>query len=146
MKHVGEREKRPTRGGAWRWRAALYACVPAAAALVLYTFDPATPGLFPPCPFPALTGLNCPGCGTLRGLHQLMHGNLAAAFRLNPLMVVTLPPVAYAAASRSLADAGRPMLPRPNFSAGWYWFYAGRSVLGLPEYALLPSRALQGLF
>lgn len=125
MNHDGERAKGLIRVNARRWRAALHVCVAAAAAFMLYNFDPATSELFPPCPFHALTGLNCPGCGTLRGLHQLMHGNPAAAFRLNPLMVVTLPLVLYAVAVRVLADAWRPTLPQPNFRAAWYWFYLG---------------------
>ncbi len=45
----------------------------------------------PPCPVHVLTGWNCPGCGTTRALHQLAHGHLWAAFRLNPLTFVMLP-------------------------------------------------------
>lgn len=57
----------------------------------LYVLDPATNALFPRCPFHALTGWLCPGCGSQRALHQLLHLNIAAAFALNPLMVVALP-------------------------------------------------------
>ena len=39
---------------------------------VLYTFDPRNPGTYPICPFLGLTGFHCPGCGTLRALHQLL--------------------------------------------------------------------------
>ena len=35
-----------------------------------------------------LTGLYCPICGTTRALHELAHGNLIAAFRLNALVVL----------------------------------------------------------
>lgn len=62
--------------------------------LVLFLFNPANPAdqsFFPKCPFRMVTGFLCPGCGTLRGLHQLLHGDPLAAFKLNPLMVVTLP-------------------------------------------------------
>lgn len=62
----------------------------------LYAADPATVSFFPVCPFHAATGLHCPGCGTLRGLHQLLHGNLFAALDLNALMVVALPFIGYA--------------------------------------------------
>lgn len=62
---------------------------------VLYRWNPATAGFYPPCPFFTLTGWYCPGCGSLRALHQLLHGNLAAAFDLNPLLVLVLPFVAY---------------------------------------------------
>lgn len=71
----------------------------AAGATVLFLFDPTAYAFYPPCPFHALTGLWCPGCGTTRALHELLRGDLAAAFGLNPLMVVALPYLGYSAAS-----------------------------------------------
>lgn len=62
----------------------------------LFVFDPVTSGLFVPCPFHALTGLYCPGCGTTRALHQLVHGNLSRAFGYNPLAILSLPFLLYA--------------------------------------------------
>lgn len=62
-----------------------------AALAVLYFFDPAHNSFYPICPFHALTGLWCPGCGTLRALHQLTHGNFAAAWRFNPIVMLLLP-------------------------------------------------------
>ncbi|MGE0879047.1 MAG: DUF2752 domain-containing protein [Acidimicrobiia bacterium] len=58
--------------------------------------DPAKGGVFPACPFHAATGLWCPGCGSLRGIHDLLHGNVAAALSSNALLVVTLPLIAWA--------------------------------------------------
>jgi hypothetical protein len=62
-----------------------------AAAILIYRTDPAHGHIFPPCPLRALTGLYCPGCGSLRALHQLLHGNLHCALALNPLMVISIP-------------------------------------------------------
>ncbi len=62
-----------------------------AAGAVLYFFDPETAGFYPVCAVHQLTGLQCPGCGSLRALHQLTHGNIAQAWRLNPLLVALLP-------------------------------------------------------
>ena len=62
---------------------------------VLYTFDPRNPGTYPICPFLGLTGFHCPGCGTLRALHQLLHGNVVAALGYNPLTFLSLPFIAY---------------------------------------------------
>jgi hypothetical protein len=62
-----------------------------AAGVVLYLFDPETAGFYPVCALHKLTGLQCPGCGTLRALHQLAHGNIAGAWRFNPLLVALLP-------------------------------------------------------
>lgn len=60
----------------------------AAVAAVLYFFPPEQARFFPRCVFQSLTGLQCPGCGGLRASHQLLHGNLAAAWQLNPLVVL----------------------------------------------------------
>ena len=79
-----------------RWIVAMTFSALALAALALYLHDPATSRILPPCPFRWATGLLCPGCGSLRGLHQLLHSDPAAAFRLNPLMVLTLPLLAVA--------------------------------------------------
>lgn len=54
------------------------------------TVDPNEPGLYPTCPVLALSGLYCPGCGSLRALHALAHGDLVTALERNPLFVVAL--------------------------------------------------------
>jgi hypothetical protein len=63
----------------------------------LFFFDPARSTFYPGCMFRHLTGWLCPGCGGLRATHQLLHGNVGAAFRLNPLVVLVLPVFAFAA-------------------------------------------------
>src|SRR4030095_2188 len=57
----------------------------------LFVFEPGKSGFFPPCPFRLLTGFTCPGCGTTRALHQILHGHFAAAFMLNPLLLLAIP-------------------------------------------------------
>lgn len=71
-------------------------------AAVLYVFDPREPGTYPVCPFLGLTGYHCPGCGTLRALHQLLHGNPIAALGYNLLTVLSLPFLAYAFAAGAM--------------------------------------------
>lgn len=61
---------------------------------IYYFFNPATT-FFIPCPFHYTTGLFCPGCGSQRAIHLLLHGNVFGAFRFNPLMVLTLPLLVY---------------------------------------------------
>jgi hypothetical protein len=63
----------------------------AAGGMVLYCFDPSGYHFYPVCFFHRTTGLLCPGCGGLRGLHQLLHGHVEAAFRFNPMLVVAAP-------------------------------------------------------
>ena len=59
--------------------------------LLLYVFPPAETRFYPRCIFHAVTGLECPGCGSLRAAHSVLHGDFAAAFRFNPLPFVLLP-------------------------------------------------------
>jgi len=61
------------------------------ALLVVYFVDPSRSPLFLPCPVHRATGLYCPGCGSTRALHNLLHGDLSGAMAKNPLMVVSIP-------------------------------------------------------
>jgi Protein of unknown function (DUF2752) len=60
-------------------------------AIYVFFYEPGKTGFFPPCPFRLLTGLQCPGCGVTRALHQIVHGNFVAAFMLNPLFLISIP-------------------------------------------------------
>lgn len=103
--------------------AALVAVLLAAAA-ILYGLEPAGSVLLPPCPFKVLTGLACPGCGSVRAVHQLLHGNLTAALNLNALAVALFPLVGFdlvSLAAGALLDRRPPRI----FEAG----RAGRIVL-----------------
>jgi hypothetical protein len=84
----------------------------AAGFLLLYFVDPARSRLLPVCPTYLLTGIYCPGCGTTRMLHSLLHLRLVEAFDHNVLMVFLLPVVLYAGLAAYLAFVfGRPLLP-----------------------------------
>lgn len=61
------------------------------AALVLFWCEPGAYTFYPVCAFHKITGLLCPGCGSLRALHQLLHGHFLTALRFNPLLVTGLP-------------------------------------------------------
>ena len=87
----------------------------------LYHFDPATTEVFPVCPFRYFTGCYCPGCGSLRALHQLLQGNLAAALGYNFLMVLTLPFVLYWIASQARVLWSGQSLPMRFIPARWIW-------------------------
>ena len=58
---------------------------------ILFLFDPARHAFYPRCQFHAMTGLYCPGCGSLRAAHQLLHGHIGAALRFNALLVMAVP-------------------------------------------------------
>jgi len=52
--------------------------------------DPNAAGHYPTCPFLAVTGWYCPGCGALRAVHALGHGHLMTALARNPFTVVVV--------------------------------------------------------
>jgi hypothetical protein len=91
----------------------------AVAVVMLRVFDPATSWIFPPCPVRYLTGWYCPGCGSLRAIHHLLHGNLHAAWAMNPLTVVLLPFLTYGLASLALFEIRGEGLPQPVLRAAW---------------------------
>ena len=90
-------------------------------AALLYRFNPVEHAFYPRCMFHVVTGLDCPGCGGLRAAHQLLHGNIRAAFQLNPLAVMLLPVM---------------------LVGGLYWLIARRS----PASAVLRKPGVLGMF
>lgn len=108
------------RGQALGILAALLALVLIVGAGLLYHFDPARYGFYPRCQFHTLTGLACPGCGGLRALHALLHGELVAAFRFNSLFVAGLPVAGVLAVAWFLRKRRDPTARFP-WSAGWAW-------------------------
>jgi hypothetical protein len=74
--------------GLWLW---LLAGIAALGMATLYLFDPSRFSFYPTCTLYRTTGILCPGCGSLRAMHQLLHGHLAEALRFNALLVCSLP-------------------------------------------------------
>ncbi|MGV1009996.1 MAG: DUF2752 domain-containing protein [Dermatophilaceae bacterium] len=64
-----------------RWTTAALAAV---ATAYVWAVDPNQPGHYLPCPTYLLTGTYCPGCGGLRSMHALLHGDLATSLERNP--------------------------------------------------------------
>jgi hypothetical protein len=81
-----------------RWRGVrtpvLVAGVLLAGSVALHLRDPHRSGSYGFCPWLALTGTYCPGCGGLRAVNDLTHGNVLAAASSNLLFVASLPFVA----------------------------------------------------
>ena len=59
--------------------------------IVYSTFNPANNPIFPKCPFLVLTGFKCPGCGSQRAIHCLLHLDIIGAVKFNFMLVVSLP-------------------------------------------------------
>lgn len=66
-------------------------------------FDPETTP-FPKCPFFWATGLKCPGCGSQRALHQLLHLRVGAAFGYNACLVLFIPVLLFLFSAEFLRD------------------------------------------
>jgi Protein of unknown function (DUF2752) len=62
-----------------------------AGASMLLRFSPQEYSFYPRCPFYALTGHYCPGCGATRAIAELLHGHVAAALHFNAAVTLLLP-------------------------------------------------------
>ncbi|WP_042367060.1 DUF2752 domain-containing protein [Streptacidiphilus neutrinimicus] len=89
----------------------------AAATAYVGAVDPNRPGHYPGCPFLALTGWWCPGCGGLRAVHALTRGELRVALHDNVLVVALC-----------------------GFTVSFWALWALRSLRGRPRPALRLSR------
>jgi hypothetical protein len=94
-----------------RGRAATLAAGALAGCALLAVVDPNAPGRYPLCPTKALFGLDCPACGTLRGLHSLTRGRLLEALDHNLLLLVAVPIMAWAWVGLVARALGRPWTP-----------------------------------
>lgn len=81
-----------------RWRTILILSAIVILILIYGLFDPSA-NFFPRCIFKSLTGLDCPGCGSQRALHALLHADIIAAWRFNAMLVLAIPPLAVMAAA-----------------------------------------------
>ena len=66
-------------------------CGSLTAGILLFLHDPSSTSFFVPCLFRQLTGFYCAGCGSLRALHHILHGDIPRAWKMNPLLVAFLP-------------------------------------------------------
>ena len=120
-------------------------------AALLHQLNPAT-SLLPRCVFHVVTSLHCPGCGSTRALHALLHGDVAAAVRFNPLTLPALAALGYAYARWSWGVLTR--RPGEHFGArvrgsvlfalaiGIAVFWIARNVPVYPLTLLAPPAAL----
>jgi hypothetical protein len=56
-------------------------------AVVFFVLDPVKHSIFPNCMFHSLTGAYCPGCGSQRALHSLLHFDIAGVVSYNFLFL-----------------------------------------------------------
>ena len=107
---------------------------------VAYTglIDPHRPGSpFLPCPFRVVTGWNCPACGGLRMVHDLLHGDLASAVTDNVFLLVGLPLLALWILLRR--RQGRPVFTLPSIVVIAVTTIAWTVARNAPGFPLVPT-------
>lgn len=99
-----------------RKRTVAAAAIVAVAALCAYYYavDPAS-SPSPRCMLRLLTGYDCPGCGSQRALHALLHGRVGDAWDYNPAVFFAVPLAAAYFAIDRLPPGLRRLLRRPAF-------------------------------
>lgn len=63
----------------------------AAVLIFLGVVDPVESKWVPHCLFKFATGYDCPGCGSQRAIHAMLHGRMADAWNYNALLLIALP-------------------------------------------------------
>lgn len=69
----------------------MVAIVLALAILCIYFYFDPSDNFFPRCVFLSLTGLECPGCGSQRAIHALLHGDIVAVWHFNAALFLFIP-------------------------------------------------------
>jgi hypothetical protein len=126
-----------------RSRGGLYAALGSGALLAgalgyVRLVDPHKPdAIFPVCPFRLLTGWNCPACGGLRMIHDVLHGDLAAAITDNVFLLVGIPALAGWILLRRRRE--KPLLPIPVAATFIIATLVWTVVRNLPGFPLVPT-------
>lgn len=109
------------------------------ALIVVYAiFDPSGSVLFPKCFFYQITGWQCPGCGSQRMFHALLHGDIASAWHYNAYLFCLLPVILFLL-WLELTRKKRPQLYRRVYSMPVIWtfivltltWFVARNLLGI---------------
>lgn len=105
-----------------RWTApATLAAIAAAGAVAVLIRDPHQAHAWGACPVNAITGGFCPGCGSMRGVHDLLVGQPIEAIGHNLLLFPALAWLGWWWVSQVLAASGH-RLPGPPSSARFCWW------------------------
>ncbi len=105
---------------------------------IYFVFNPSKTALFPQCPFLLLTGFRCPGCGSQRAIHSLLHLDVVQAFSYNALLVSSIPIIVILIYAEMIRTK-KPQLYRKIHRPMFIWIYfgvvvawgIGRNVFGI---------------
>ncbi len=73
------------------WIAGIIAVLAISLAIVYYYFDPVEARWMPRCLWKVATGTDCPGCGSQRMAHALVHGDILGAWHANAFALCIIP-------------------------------------------------------
>jgi hypothetical protein len=106
------------------------------AAAILHFFPPEAHGFYPRCTLYAWTGLHCPGCGSLRALSALTHGDLRDALHSNLLLILAIPTAAVLLGLRRWRHGDWAVM---SWVPPWGWWFFLVVILGFGFIRNLPG-------
>ena len=98
-------------------------------AVLFFLLDPSENQLFPRCAFNSLTGYYCPGCGSQRAIHSLLHLNIAGVVGNNFLFLPAVVAVAYHYTHKPLNKKFSWKLPNIFYKKATPWVIFGIILL-----------------
>lgn len=126
-----------------KWQPIGLAAAIGAGCIYVALVDPNTSTTFPQCPFKAMTGWDCPGCGVTRAVYALLHVDIVGALSHNVAFVLALPFILWALVVWGARSVGRnlPMFTwRPWMTvAGSILVVAFAVVRNIPQFEWLAA-------
>ena len=90
-------------------------------AVLFYFLNPVEHQIFPKCAFHSLTGYHCPGCGSQRAIHSLLHLNFKGVVSNNFLFLPAVLLVLYHYVHPVLNNTFNWKLPNVFYSRRFPW-------------------------
>ena len=97
--------------------------------IVYYVLDPGQHILFPQCLFYTATGYFCPGCGSQRAIHGLLHLDIAGVADSNFLFIPAVLAIGYHYCHKPLNNTFKLSLPNIFYMKYTPWIILGIVVL-----------------
>lgn len=116
-------------------------------AILFFVLDPSKNPIFPRCMFNSLTGYYCPGCGSQRAVHSLLHLDIAGVIHYNFLFLPAVLLIIYHYLHPLLNQIFKWKLPNIFYLKNTPWIILGvvivfwilRNVPVFPFSALAPT-------
>ena len=93
--------------------------------VLFFVLDPSENIIFPQCPFHMLTGYYCPGCGSQRAVHSLLHLDFAGVADNNVLFLPAVLVVFYHYTRPLTGRLTGKNMPDIFYSPGFPWIVLG---------------------